>query len=230
MKNRLKIALAGLGAGILAAGTAFQLSRHGYEEPPYTLVEADGRLEVRRYAPRVVAETVVYGLDESAATSEGFRRLAGYIFGGNEARTLGEGEADGNVESIRIAMTAPVETESVRIAMTTPVEAVAQGEAWVIRFTMPRDQSLDSLPRPEDDRVTLRMLPPQTVAVLSFSGRAGIEDLKERAGSLEASVVARGFEVTGEATLAQYDPPWVVGMLRRNEIHVPVNGTSTIGG
>ena len=51
-------------------------------------------VEIRRYGPRIAAETTV-AADEEAARSAGFRRLAGYIFGGNH-------------QVRRIAMTAPV--------------------------------------------------------------------------------------------------------------------------
>lgn len=61
-------------------------------EPPFTLEIHE---DVRRYAARVVAETLVMGGSFHAAGNEGFRRLAGYIFGGNRIRQT-------------IAMTAPV--------------------------------------------------------------------------------------------------------------------------
>ncbi|MEI8256072.1 MAG: heme-binding protein, partial [Deltaproteobacteria bacterium] len=64
------------------------------DEPRFSVELHDGDFEVRRYEPRVVAETLVTG-PSSGAANEGFRRLAGYIFGGNRGRAS-------------IAMTAPV--------------------------------------------------------------------------------------------------------------------------
>lgn len=55
------------------------------EEPAFTVVRQTDTFEVRSYAPLIVAETVVEG-DWSDASSQGFRRLAGYIFGGNKQR------------------------------------------------------------------------------------------------------------------------------------------------
>ena len=52
------------------------------EEPKYTVVAKDGPFEIRDYPGTVVAEVEVDG-DRQAATSAGFRLLAGYIFGGN---------------------------------------------------------------------------------------------------------------------------------------------------
>ena len=62
------------------------------EEPGWVLLDQLDAVELRRYEPTIEARTA---LDSSAQTSSGFRRLAGYIFGGNET-----GES--------IAMTAPV--------------------------------------------------------------------------------------------------------------------------
>ena len=54
------------------------------EEPDYRVVAEHGSFEVRAYGPMVVAETEVDGsfLDGG---NNGFRTLAGYIFGGIES-------------------------------------------------------------------------------------------------------------------------------------------------
>ncbi|HJL17390.1 MAG TPA: heme-binding protein [Sandaracinaceae bacterium LLY-WYZ-13_1] len=202
--------LFGIGGTLLAAATGFQLVRLGYDEPGYQTLEADGAFEVRRYAPRVVARTVVAGAEDEV-TSEGFRRLAGYIFGGNGGDR-------------RIAMTTPVEREPVgtRIARTTPVERAPSAGGWVVAFTMPSEHSLESLPAPNDDRVTLRELPGRTVAVLRFAGRADVASRRARTDALRRELRARGWEAAGAPALAQYDPPWVLGPFRRNEVQIPV--------
>ena len=51
------------------------------EEPEYELVERLGGVEIRHYEPTVQAVTELASKNE---TSRGFRRLAGFIFGGNE--------------------------------------------------------------------------------------------------------------------------------------------------
>jgi hypothetical protein len=55
--------------------------RFGTEEPRYTSENVTHGLEIRNYGPRIAAETTVFG-DEDKALRDGFRRLAGYIFGG----------------------------------------------------------------------------------------------------------------------------------------------------
>ena len=72
---------------------AWGLSNTMLETPEYELIKKSGSFEIRKYAPMVVARTQVSS-GYSEATSRGFRRIANYIFGGNDA-------------SIEIAMTAP---------------------------------------------------------------------------------------------------------------------------
>ena len=115
-----------LGSLLLSACSVFGI-RSGTEEPPHSLVERVGDVEIRHYDARIAAETTVSG-DAYAARGEGFRRLAGYIFGGNQGRA-------------RIAMTAPVAQSGAiageRIAMTAPVAQAAAGDGAVIRFFLP---------------------------------------------------------------------------------------------
>ena len=64
------------------------------EEPPHQVVSRDGDFEIRDYPSMTVAETTV-DADRNSAAYAGFRRLAGYIFGGN-------------AKKLKIDMTAPV--------------------------------------------------------------------------------------------------------------------------
>ncbi|MDP2000203.1 MAG: heme-binding protein, partial [Rhodoferax sp.] len=97
--------------GLLLGGTAMAT-----EEPKFEVLSKDNSIELRRYAPFVVAETWVEG-DMSEASNKGFRAIAGYIFGDNKAA--------GGTEPAKIAMTAPVTLKpaaaSQKIAMTAPV-------------------------------------------------------------------------------------------------------------
>jgi hypothetical protein len=59
-----------------------ELLLKGNENPKFTLLLKNDNLEVRRYEPYIVAETLVNSTLENAG-SEGFGILAGYIFGNN---------------------------------------------------------------------------------------------------------------------------------------------------
>jgi hypothetical protein len=199
---------------LLLAGRVAMAART--PEPTFTVVQQLGSVELRRYAPVVRAVTVVQGMSWDAGLNEGFRRLAGYIFGGNRTRAS-------------IAMTSPVTAQptSTKIAMTAPVTAApaatGPGERGLrVTFTMPEGSTLETLPVPTNDRVTLEAMPERLVAVLPFSGFAGDEKFqRERARLLEA-VRAAGLSPRGEPELARYDPPWTLPFLRRNEVSVVV--------
>jgi hypothetical protein len=185
------------------------------EEPRFETVRQNGDFEVRRYAPMIVAETHVEG-DLSRASGDGFRVIAGYIFGNNVA-AKGAG-------SEKVAMTAPVTMEATeRIAMTAPVTTEAAGDRYRMHFVMPSQYTMDTLPKPRDSRVKLREIPAHSVAVIRFSGFSGEEKVRDRTAELRAWMAAEGLTPAGAPQLARYDPPWVVPFLRRNEVMIPVN-------
>lgn len=185
------------------------------EEPAFQAVKQAGDFEIRRYAPMIVAETVVEG-DLRNASNDGFRVIAGYIFG-NNVSVNGAG-------SEKVAMTAPVTMEAAEtIAMTAPVTTERAGERFRMHFVMPSQYTMATLPKPKDDRVRLREVPARKMAVIRFSGFTGEGKVKEKTDELLAWVKAEGLEAAGVPQLARYDPPWTLPFLRRNEVMVPVN-------
>ncbi|MEZ0340135.1 heme-binding protein [Mycobacterium sp. pV006] len=201
--------------GLEFAGSVVGL-RWGTEEPRFTVldtVDRDGvRIEIRRYADRIAAETTV-SADEDTARTIGFRRLANYIFGGNDG---------GN----RIAMTAPVTQRSgQKIAMTAPVTQQADGGPSTIRFFMPSKWTMDTLPTPDDERVTLVEVPGETVAVLRFTGDRSPAEVARRSNQLREALRGSGYELTGEPMAWFYDPPFTLPFRRRNEVVGVVTST-----
>ena len=196
----MKLATKMIAGALVVAGGAlvgrWQATRQFTEEPPYTVVRSLGAsMEVRRYEPMVVAETRVRAsLDE--ATSEGFRRLAGYIFGGNQRR-----------ESL---------------AMTTPVAVESENGEQVVTFVMPPGRTLASLPVPNDARVTLREVPARTIAVLTYRGTTTPEILAVQTQVLRDALAREGVMPSGNPMSSRYDPPWTLPMLRRNEVWIPI--------
>lgn len=199
-------------SALQAAGSVWGI-RIGTEEPPHSVEQLTGDVELRRYRERICAETTVAAAEE-AARNVGFRRLAGYIFGGNHAGT-------------KFAMTAPVAQGGVQrgeqIAMTAPVaqQPAAPGQ-WVIRFFLPAGTTMESLPEPNDPAVRLVRIPAATVAVQKFSGDRGRHAVAAHTDKLLVTLREIGFEPGGLAEAWFYDPPWTIPWFRRNEIAVPV--------
>jgi len=200
----------------LAATLAALPSLAAIEEPAFEAVKKSGDFEVRLYAPMIVAETVVEG-SLADASGDGFRVIAGYIFGNNISSKGTGGE--------KVAMTAPVtmEAASEKIAMTAPVTLEPAGERFRMHFVMPAQYTMQTLPRPRDGRVTLREIPAHRMAVIRFSGFAGEGRVREKTGELLAWMKAEGLDPAGAPQLARYDPPWTLPFLRRNEVMVPVS-------
>ena len=196
----------GLAAGLGVSGV-FGVA---VEEPAFKRVLHDGAFEIRDYPALTVAEVTVPGT-QNEAISRGFRVLAGYIFGANHTRQT-------------IAMTAPVAQAPVSetIAMTAPVAQTQAAGQWVVRFTMPHQYTLATLPRPDDARVQLRQTAPLRYAVVRFSGVARPAPVAEQTGTLEKWLQLRALKPVGPATLAQYDPPWTIWFMRRNEVMIPI--------
>jgi SOUL heme-binding protein len=200
------------------AGAAIFGVRGGTEEPAHSVEQLTDGVQICQYGPRIAAETTVTG-GEQAARNVGFRRLAGYIFGGNHTETT-------------IEMTAPVAQQSgggrgEKIAMTAPVSqrAAADGQ-WVIRFFMPVEKTMESLPQPNDPAVRLVAIPAETIAVRRFTGSYTPKAVASHTAALLRTLRETGFQAVGTPSAWFYDPPWTVPMLRRNEIVVPIEPES----
>jgi hypothetical protein len=203
---RLPVLLSGL---LLAACSVIGV-RSGTEEPRFESVGRNGAVEIRRYGPRLAAETTVAAGSETTARSEGFRRLAGYIFGGNRS-------------AASIAMTAPVAQTSEKIAMTAPVATTAAGAgSWRVQFFMPASATRESLPLPNDPTVRIIEVPGETVAVLRYAGIANAEVAARQRAALLTALATGPWRAAGAPFDWFYDPPWTVPGLRRNEAVVVV--------
>jgi hypothetical protein len=179
------------------------------EEPPYSVVLHEGSFEIRDYPALALAEVTAPG-DRNSAAYSGFRTLAGYIFGGNARRQS-------------IEMTAPV-IESRAGSTAEPTDPPSGPQGWVISFVMPCGLSLEALPKPNDKAVTLRQSRPTRFAVVRFAGLAGDDSVAAETTELKAFLAAKGLNPIGPPVIAQYDPPWTLWFMRRNEIMIPVGG------
>lgn len=206
-----------LGTGILALMTAglavFGLTGAAkagtYEEPSFTVVDDASGYELRSYDRQIEARVTVASSYE-ASVRQGFRILANYIFGGNQSRSS-------------IDMTTPVATvPSTSIDMTAPVSAMGEGQRWTVSFMMPSQWTLETLPVPNDARIELVEVAPSLRAVRTFSGRASQRRVDQELAALREAVATAGLEVVGPSAIAQFDPPWVLGPWRRNEVGLPV--------
>ncbi len=179
------------------------------EQARYTIIEKHDNIELREYAPMIVAETETFG-ERKEAINKGFRIIADYIFGNNHG-------------SQKVAMTAPViQEQGQKIAMTAPVTQQGDGKSWKIRFVMPNQYTLDTLPKPNNNVVQLVEIPARRFASIRFSGLAGTDDLKRQEDELKAYLQKNDIKIVAPPTYAFYDPPWNLPFLRRNEVMIQI--------
>ena len=171
----------------------------GIEEPEYELLSEYEGFEIRRYSESVQARLLTPSSGWSGS-SGGFRRIAGYIFGGNETNQ--------------------------RIAMTAPVQMWDTDSGSMMSFTMPSKYSIKDLPSPIDKGVEIVKVDEYVVAVLPFSGLSGTSKARRLMAKLETLIQASGLTAKGAPVLAVYDNPGTtLPFMRRNEIHIPLKWT-----
>lgn len=186
-----------LALALAAVAAVVPLAIRAGEQPAYTVVDELGvGVEVRDYAPKLMAEIVVEADDFGRAGSLGFQPLADYIFGEN--------------------------TRSERIGMTSPVTQGGSTGRWVVGFVMPARYTEATLPLPRDPRIRIVAVPRRAVAAVRFNGRWSTFRYAEHLRVLERQLGRSGWMAAGDPQAAQYDAPWVPGPLRRNEVLLPV--------
>ena len=168
------------------------------ETPNYTLLEKKGLFEIRIYDPVILAITNVKS-NYRESTYTGFRRIANYIFGGNN-------------ENMEIAMTAPVLASS----------PVNNDGIYNIAFVMPKAYPLSNLPKPNYEDVEIKEKQLGKMAILRFGGWATEDKVFNYQQKLTLFLKEYQYEINGDFLVAQYNSPWAIPPFRKNEIMVPI--------
>ncbi len=130
--------------------------------------------------------------ERNEAINSGFRILAGYIFGNNFSKE--------------------------KIAMTTPVNQAKSAQVWMVRFMMPSKYSLETLPKPRDQRIQFKVTKPVKKVVIRFSGFISENNINQHVLKIKGYINEHSLEVQGEPQYMFYDAPWTLPFMRRNEI------------
>ena len=165
------------------------------EEQKYRVVLHDKDFEIRFYPAATIATISSSAKTYKEISGPGFRKLAGYIFGGNEAGK--------------------------KIPMTSPVHMDINDSASTMSFVMPSSFNEENLPKPNDSNVFIKKTIDEYVAVTRFSGFASDKDLKLYSEKLQSILKEKGINSFGHYRFLGYNPPFqLIG--RRNEIIVSV--------
>lgn len=215
--------------------------RGAYEQPRYVVIQPIGpQAEIRLYEPRVAVQVTIHGDNRDQAAGEAFRLLFAYIAGANRAgekiamtTPVGtQAGADQPPGDAAPGKTSPAPATSAtppsadqdgeRIAMTAPVQTTSEGGTVTMRFFLPHDVAQRGAPAPNDPRLRIVAVPQTTLAVLRFSGADSQALHQRKAEALLRLLAASDWKPQGPVFRLNYDPPFTIPALRRNEAAVVV--------
>lgn len=162
------------------------------EHPSYDVILSENSFELRSYEPLIVAITD----EDDLRGNSGFGEVFDYIQGNN-------------AQGKKIAMTVPVINEMSPSKMTTA-------------FVMPKAYALTDLPEPGGRRLKLKEVPKRQVAAITFSGNVSTMRIQEKKNELLDWIDTKGWVGIGSIELARYNPPFIPGFLKKNELWIEV--------
>lgn len=157
----------------------------------------------------MIQATVTVGWKQKEAITNGFRQLAGYIFGWNTTKKS-------------VAMTAPValSTSSASIAMTAPVAAQKEWHTYRVSFMMPHKYTLDTLPKPNNKNIAFVEIPAKKYYVWSFSWYATEPRANKQLALFLKALKSQNKKHAATSILNQYNDPWTMPLMRTNELWI----------
>lgn len=171
------------------------------ETQKYTVEKIINNIEIRHYPSVTLATISSSAKTYKVLANSGFRKLAGFIFGGNAS--------------------------NVRIAMTSPVHLDINESQSSMSFVMPSGYTKENLPKPNDTEVTFQSTSDEYVAVIQFGGYASDKAIQTYSKQLEEELSKVAIPFYGHFRLLGYNPPYQL-FGRRNEIIVSVNWDTTL--
>jgi hypothetical protein len=182
--------------GIVLIFVVFMSFRYStIEMPKYTVLKSfEKNIELRQYPKMIVAKTQLKDKSFENSGSDGFRSIAGYIFGGNE--------------------------KSEKIAMTSPV-VMELSDSATMYFVMPSKYKKDELPNPSNKNVTIQEEVSKVLLVVRYGGYSNDERIESHIAVLKNIIQKHNLKATGGFMYMGYNAPWDI-INRRNEVAVEI--------
>lgn len=177
------------------------MSTNRTEEQKYIIIHKYKDFEIRFYPSATIATINSNAKTYRDLSGPGFRKLAGYIFGGNEANT--------------------------KIPMTAPVQMDINDSVSTMSFVMPSAYPKEKLPKPNDPNVQIKNTADEYVAVIRFGGYASDKDLKFYSEKLQNLLKENGITPFGNYSFLGYNSPFQF-FGRRNEIIMTIEWKTEI--
>lgn len=190
------IVFATLIAILIISQVYFAMAAGKTETQPYQIIKTEKDFEVRLYPEATMATVSMHAKSYKELSSAGFRKLASFIFGGNQSKKS--------------------------IAMTSPVHMDINNSESSMSFVMPSNYTKDNLPKPNDSSITIETTAKEYIAAIKFGGFANDEEIKKYATKLENALKANGIDYHGNFRFLGYNAPYEL-LNRRNEVIVGVD-------
>ena len=180
---------------ILVVQIYLMMSASKTETQAYRILLKKVDFEIRFYPAVTMASVTSSAKSYKELANPGFRKLAGYIFGGNET-----GKS---------------------ISMTSPVHMDINDSASTMSFVMPASYNVENLPKPIDKQVSIQKVPDEVVAAIKFGGYASDADIEKNKLKLIKALKDNNVVYFGNFRYLGYNAPYQF-INRRNEIIVNV--------
>ncbi len=159
------------------------------DQPKYDVIKRQESFEIRHYQSFMMIEAT----DRNLESYQGFRLAFDFIQGNNE-------------RGQKIAMTVPV------------VNQLNDNGVQTTAFVMPLKMTYDDVPQPLNDNLQKVIMPERLCAVIRFSSNPKMSEIRDFEKNLRSWIDQEGYRIVGVLQLARYNPPFIPGFLKRNEL------------
>jgi len=176
--------------------TIMAASTQNTELQTYTVVKKEDNIEIRFYPATTLATVTSNAKTYRELASPGFRKLAGFIFGGN--------------------------SKQIKIPMTSPVQMDIKNESSSMSFVMPKGYDAYNLPTPNDNGVKIQQSSDEYVAAIRFGGFVNEEKIEKYKKKLLDILDKNHITTKGNCRYLGYNPPYQL-FGRRNELIIRID-------
>jgi hypothetical protein len=160
-----------------------------FETIKYKVLIKEKNIELREYDEILLASTKTIINDRR---DSGFNSVFNYISGENDQKQ--------------------------KISMTTPVVSYEEEGKLVTGFYVPSKYDQSSVPKPTKDEVFINKFEKSVYAVIRFNGNWTDENFNKNDKSLRKYLEENNYDIVSNRLVLRYQPPFIPGMFRRNEI------------
>lgn len=201
MKKHYKISIALAAFLFTIAQIYISMSIFKTEQQKYKVLHSFDEFEIRFYPSATLATVEMNVNSYKDLSATGFRTLAAYIFGANEANK--------------------------KIAMTAPVHMDIKENGSSMSFVMPEGYCKDNLPKPKDAKIHISKTEDEYIAAIKFGAYASDKKIMKYTKKLDALLFKNHIAHRSNFRFLGYNPPYQF-FGRRNEIIVSIEWNEKI--